>query len=87
MFFVYSICYGMVFGFLYVNAQKYGLIDDSTGHNLFTSTKAMVMAVLVGLLGLGGYTAFTTTCRSKPPCNEIHSYVVFVPVNIKKLLS
>ena len=72
----------MVFGFLYLNAQKYGLIDDSTGKNLLSTTKRMVLVVSAAVLGLGGYTAFTVTCRNKPECNEIHSYIVFIPVII-----
>ncbi|EFX82868.1 hypothetical protein DAPPUDRAFT_48914 [Daphnia pulex] len=76
----YSICYGMIFGFLYLNAQKFGLIDDSTRQHLLSRTKIRFLVVLAALIGLGGYTAFTITCHSKPECNEVHSYLAFLPI-------
>jgi hypothetical protein len=78
---LYSICYGMIFGFLYLNAQKFGLIDDSTRQHLLSRTKIRFLVVLAALIGLGGYTAFTITCHNKPECNEVHSYLAFLPVS------
>ena len=69
----------MVFGFLYLNAQKFGLIDDNNRLNLFHG-RILALTVVAALLGLGGYTAFTITCHSKPYCNSVHSYIAFVPV-------
>ena len=79
-YFSFSICFGMVFGFLYLNAQKFGLIDDSTRQHLLSRTRIRVLVVFAAVLGLGGYTAFTVTCKSKPECNEVHSYLTFLPV-------
>ncbi|KAK4010994.1 N-acetylneuraminate 9-O-acetyltransferase [Daphnia magna] len=76
----YSICYGMIFGLLYLNAQKFGLIDDSARHHLLSRTRIRFLVVVAALLGLGGYTAFTITCHSKPKCNEVHSYLAFLPI-------
>lgn len=75
-----SICYGMVFGFVYLNAQKHGVIDDSTRQNLLNKGRAAVPLVAGALLAFAGYTAFTLTCRNKPECNAVHSYAAFVPV-------
>jgi N-acetylneuraminate 9-O-acetyltransferase len=74
-----SICFGLVFGFLYVSAQKYGLLDDSVSTNLWQRGKTAFVA-FVSLAGIGGYTAFTFTCQKKPECNEVHPYIAFVPV-------
>lgn len=70
----------MVFGLFYLNAQKFGLIDDSTRQHLLSGARTRFLAFSAALLGLGGYTAFTITCHTKPECNEVHSYVAFVPV-------
>lgn len=72
----------MIFGLLYLNAQKFGLIDDSARHHLLSRTRIRFLVVVAALLGLGGYTAFTITCHSKPKCNEVHSYLAFLPVRI-----
>ena len=76
----HSICYGMIFGLLYLNAQKFGLIDDSSRQHLLSRPRIRFLVVAAALLGLGGYTAFTVTCHSKPKCNEVHSYLAFLPV-------
>lgn len=70
----------MVFGFVYVNAQKHGLIDDSTRQNLLSRPRTLLPVVVAALLGFFGYTAFTLTCLNKPECNAVHSYTAFVPV-------
>lgn len=71
----------MIFGLLYLIAQKDGLIDDSSPtRNLLSSRVGTSATVLVATLGLGGYTAFTFNCEDKTKCNELHSYIVFIPV-------
>jgi hypothetical protein len=79
----HSICYGMIFGLLYLNAQKFGLIDDSSRQHLLSRPRIRFLVVAAALLGLGGYTAFTVTCHGgKPECNEVHSYLAFLPVKM-----
>ena len=72
----------MIFGFLYLNGQKFGLIDDSTRQHLLNGRLTRWSVLLAAVLGLGGYTVFTVTCHSKPECNEVHSYLAFIPVSI-----
>jgi len=76
-----SICFGMLFGFVFLNLQKYGLVDDSTRQHLFKSKTTLILAVWASFIGLGGYTFFTLTCHNKADCNQVHSYVAFIPVS------
>ena len=46
----------MVFGFVYLNAQKHGVIDDSTRQNLLNKGRALVPVSFAGLLGFIGLT-------------------------------
>lgn len=75
----YTITYGMVFAAIFHTSQKYNIIDDNTHHNLF-SGRISIVAALLALSGIGFYTTFTFLCRNKLDCEEIHSYVVFVPI-------
>jgi hypothetical protein len=70
----------MIFGLLYLNAQKFDLIDDSSRQHQLSRPRTRFLVVAAALLGLGGYTAFTVTCHSKPKCNQVHSYLAFLPV-------
>lgn len=69
----------MVFAVIFHTSQKYNIIDDNTHHNLF-SGRISIVAALLALSGIGFYTTFTFFCRNKLDCEEIHSYVVFVPI-------
>lgn len=75
----YSITYGMIYAAIFHIAQKYNQIDDNTHHNLF-SGRISLMASLLAIVGIGFYTTFSFLCRNKQDCEEIHSYVVFVPI-------
>jgi len=76
----YSICFGMLFAFVYCFAQRHNLVDESSRRcNLWSSPRAAAVAFL-SLLGITGYTAFTFTCRNKLECNGVHSYIVFIPI-------
>ena len=73
----------MVFGFLYLNAQKYGWIDDSTstsGSHIMSSNRNAALVILAAVLGFGSYTTFTFNCGNKTECNQWHPYIVFIPV-------
>ncbi|CAG0914265.1 unnamed protein product [Notodromas monacha] len=75
----YSMAYGAIFGLGYHLVHKYHLVDDSNHSNLWTRGWTLAFTLLA-TLGMGAYTTFTFFCRSKPECNEVHSYVVFVPL-------
>lgn len=76
-----SICFGMIFAYLYVCAIKYNLIDDSTAGNLWRCAATNSVATAMALVAVVGYSVFTFTCTSKPQCNAVHSYIAFLPVN------
>ena len=75
----YSVVYGMVFAFLYQLSLKYKIINDSNTDNLFSRGMSTCL-VFLGLLGLGSYAIFTFVCKNKYQCNEIHSYLLVVPI-------
>lgn len=76
----YSICFGMIFAYLYVCAIKYNLIDDSTAGNLWRCAATNSVATAMALVAVVGYSVFTFTCTSKPQCNAVHSYIAFLPI-------
>lgn len=69
----------MIFAAIFHIAQKFNLIDDNTHHNLLAG-RLSIIAALLALGGIGFYTTFSFLCRNKLDCEEIHSYVVFVPI-------
>lgn len=75
----YTITAGMVFAALFHNAQKFNLIDDNNNGNLF-SRRISLTATLAAICGIGFYTTFTFLCRNRQNCEEIHSYIVFIPI-------
>nr|XP_023014040.1 N-acetylneuraminate 9-O-acetyltransferase [Leptinotarsa decemlineata] len=75
----YSVMYGMGFGVVMVLAKRYNIFDDNNHSNLFSRGIAL-SATLAALIGVGSYIMFTFLCRNEPECNEIHSYVVFIPI-------
>jgi len=75
----YSILFGMLFALAYCIGQKYVLLDESPSSNLWGRNRLAVV-VFTSILGITGYAAFTFTCRNKPECNDVHSYVAFVPI-------
>ena len=76
----------MVFAFFSLNAQKYGFFENYTRANLWSGNR-LAFVVFLSFIGIGGYTAFTLTCRNKPECNEVHSYIAFVPVSLRTSLN
>ena len=75
----YTITYGMAFAAIFHIAQKYNLIDDNNHGNLF-SRRVSLTATLLAICGVGFYTTFTFLCVHKLDCEEIHSYIVFIPI-------
>ncbi|GAB0100574.1 CAS1 domain-containing protein 1 [Sergentomyia squamirostris] len=75
----YTITSGMVFAAVFHVAQKYAVFDDNNHGNLF-SRRISLTATLAAVGGVGFYTTFSFLCRNKQDCEEIHSYIVFIPI-------
>ncbi|CAH0584540.1 unnamed protein product [Chrysodeixis includens] len=75
----YSMAYGIIFALAYLLAQRYNLLDDNNHSNLFTPGISL-SATLLAFIGLGSYVTFTFFCTNTFDCNEIHSYVAFLPI-------
>jgi N-acetylneuraminate 9-O-acetyltransferase len=69
----------MVFASLYMAAQKLNIIDDSNHGNLF-SRRISLSSTLLAFAGIGFYSTFTFLCKNKLDCEEIHPYIVFIPI-------
>ncbi|XP_063827945.1 N-acetylneuraminate 9-O-acetyltransferase [Ostrinia nubilalis] len=75
----YSMIFGIIFAMAYLLAQRYNLLDDNNHSNLFTPGISL-SATLLAFIGLGSYVTFTFFCTNTFDCNEIHSYVAFLPI-------
>ncbi|XP_052813330.1 N-acetylneuraminate 9-O-acetyltransferase-like isoform X2 [Mya arenaria] len=75
----YSVVFGMVFAFGYQILKRYKVIHDTDGRNMFSTAITWTMAG-VGVIGIVSYAAFSGVCRNKEECNEVHSYITFVPI-------
>ncbi|CAB3222074.1 unnamed protein product [Arctia plantaginis] len=75
----YSMAYGIMFALAYLLAQRYNLLDDNNHSNLFTPGVSL-SATLLAFIGLGSYVTYTFFCTNTFDCNEIHSYVAFLPI-------
>ncbi|XP_055704657.1 N-acetylneuraminate 9-O-acetyltransferase isoform X1 [Phlebotomus papatasi] len=75
----YTITSGMIFAAIFHVAQKYAVFDDNNHGNLF-SRRISLTATLAAVGGVGFYTTFSFLCRNKQECEEIHSYIVFIPI-------
>ncbi|XP_008560460.1 N-acetylneuraminate 9-O-acetyltransferase isoform X4 [Microplitis demolitor] len=64
----YSVAFGIAFGGGLLALQR---IDHIPGNAL---------TPLIALISLAAYTAFTLLCVSVSECEEIHSYIVFIPI-------
>lgn len=65
----YSVVWGLTFGAGLVALQR---LDHIPG---------TALSSLLALVSLIAYTTFTILCHSVSECEEIHSYVAFIPVN------
>ncbi|EDS39086.1 CAS1 domain containing 1 [Culex quinquefasciatus] len=75
----YTITFGMIFAAIFHIAQKYYIFDDNNHGNLF-SRRISLSSTLAAIIGIGFYTTWSFFCRNKQDCEEIHSYVVFIPI-------
>ncbi|KAL7743039.1 hypothetical protein ACLKA6_005786 [Drosophila palustris] len=75
----YTVTFGMISAACFHIAQKYNVFDDNNHGNLF-SRRTSLSVTLLALLGVGIYTSFSFLCRNVQNCEEIHSYIVFIPI-------
>lgn len=75
----YTITFGMIFGAVFQILQKYNIIDDNIQGNLF-SKRISLTVTLFAMTGIGFYTTFSFLCKNRNECEEIHSYIVFIPI-------
>lgn len=59
--------------------RRHNLFDDNNHGNLF-NRRLSIIATLAAVAGVGFYTTFTFVCASKLECDEIHSYIAFIPI-------
>lgn len=71
----YSVVWGLTFGAGLVALQR---VDHIPG---------TALSSILALISLIAYTTFTILCHSVSECEEIHSYVAFIPVNYKTALT
>lgn len=75
----FTIFFGVIFSALVHLAQKYSFIDESTNGNLF-SKRTTVIFSFFAIGGITFYTLFSFLCSNRKECEEIHSYIVFIPI-------
>uniref|UniRef100_W8BGX7 CAS1 domain-containing protein 1 n=1 Tax=Ceratitis capitata TaxID=7213 RepID=W8BGX7_CERCA len=75
----YTVTFGMIFAACFHTAQKYSIFDDNNHGNLF-ARRTSITVTLLALLSVCLYTTFSFLCRNEQECEEIHSYIVFIPI-------
>lgn len=70
----YSVVWGLTFGAGLVALQR---IDHIPG---------TALSSVLALVSLIAYTTFTILCHSVSECEEIHSYIAFIPVKYSKYI-
>ncbi|KAA0193401.1 hypothetical protein HAZT_HAZT003199 [Hyalella azteca] len=75
----HSILYGAVFALLYRAAQQFGMLDDTSTGNLVTGRLAGLLAVLATAC-VGSYGVLARYCGTKRDCNQVHPYIVWIPI-------
>lgn len=70
---------GVIFAVAYLLAQRYSILEDNNHNNLFGPGISLTLTLLA-FIGIGSYVTFTFFCANVFDCNEIHSYVAFLPI-------
>ena len=70
----------MLFALLIIILRKLKLIEDSNHLNLCPRSVS-VFALSCSIIGIGSYAIFGSFCPNPKYCNEIHPYIVFIPVS------
>ena len=78
--FVPSLLCGMMFSLLYNALTQYSLINDKSNSNILSGRLALLVSFAATVF-IASYSTMTMLCTNKPDCNEIHPYVVWVPVS------
>merc|ERR1719510_1088265 len=76
----YTTLYGMLFALLVIILRKLKFIEDSNHLNLCPRSIS-VFALSCSFIGIGSYAIFGSFCPNPKYCNEIHPYIVFIPVS------
>lgn len=71
----------MMFSLLYNGLTQYSLINDKSNSNILSGRLALLVSFAATIF-IFSYSTMTIICTNKPDCNEIHPYVVWVPVCI-----
>ncbi|MPC25017.1 CAS1 domain-containing protein 1 [Portunus trituberculatus] len=74
-----SLLYGMMFSLVYNALTQYSLINDQSNSNILSGRLALLVSFAATVF-IASYTTMTVICTNKPDCNEIHPYVVWVPI-------
>ena len=77
---IFRTLYGMLFALLIIILRKLKLIEDSNHLNLCPRSVS-VFALSCSIIGIGSYAIFGSFCPNPKYCNEIHPYIVFIPVS------
>ncbi|XP_059174219.1 N-acetylneuraminate 9-O-acetyltransferase-like isoform X2 [Physella acuta] len=75
----FSPVYGMLFAFGYKVLVRYRIVKDDSPNNLFSNPISWSLCGL-SIIGIASYAVFSVLCSSKIQCNEVHSYLVFLPI-------
>ncbi|KAF2361372.1 Cas1p 10 TM acyl transferase domain [Trinorchestia longiramus] len=75
----HSVLYGAVFALLYRAALQFGMLDDTSNGNLVTGRLAGLLAVLATAC-VGSYGVLVHYCGNKRDCNQVHPYIVWIPI-------
>ncbi|XP_012941606.2 N-acetylneuraminate 9-O-acetyltransferase [Aplysia californica] len=75
----YSAVYGMLFAFGYKVLSRYKLLRDGGPDNLLSNPISWLICVF-SVIGIASYAIFSVLCSNKFLCNDVHSYLVFLPI-------
>lgn len=71
--------YGMLFAFGYKVLVRYKVIRTDGTESLFSYPISWIVSGL-SLVGLASYAIFSLLCNNKYQCNDVHSYLTFLPI-------
>ncbi|GFS21716.1 CAS1 domain-containing protein 1 [Elysia marginata] len=71
--------YGMLFAFGYKVLVRYKIIRTDGTESLFSYPISWILCGL-SLISLASYTIFSLLCNNKYQCNDVHSYLTFLPI-------
>ena len=69
----------MLFALLMIVLRKFKLMEDSNHLNL-CQRSISVFALTCSIIGITSYGIFGSLCPSLKYCNEVHPYIVWLPL-------